>query len=99
VRQNGVVILDIDTEASHADASRRVRTVDAAARVFIPVELVERLTVDDVGIDRPRTQVARAPKYDPELVDHDERLASLYGHYGYTLRNPRVRATGPWVFR
>jgi sporulation protein YlmC with PRC-barrel domain len=57
---------------------------DAVARSFIPVELVERLTADEVGIDRPRMQVARAPKYDPELGDHDERLARLYGHYGYT---------------
>jgi sporulation protein YlmC with PRC-barrel domain len=57
---------------------------DAAARLFIPVELVERLTADEVGIDRPRVQVARAPEYDPELVDQDERLASLYDHYGFT---------------
>jgi sporulation protein YlmC with PRC-barrel domain len=57
---------------------------DAAAPLFIPVELVERLTAEEVGIDRSRVQVARAPEYDPALVDHGDQLARLYGHYGYT---------------
>ncbi|SNY25577.1 PRC-barrel domain-containing protein [Paractinoplanes atraurantiacus] len=54
-----------------------------ATPVFIPVEAVERVTDDEVGIDRSRIQVADAPPYDPELVDRDEYFNKLYNYYGY----------------
>ncbi|MCO8277471.1 PRC-barrel domain-containing protein [Actinoplanes sp. TRM 88003] len=54
-----------------------------ATRLFIPVEAVERITDDEVGIDRTRVEVASAPEYDPELVDKQESFAELYGYYGY----------------
>jgi sporulation protein YlmC with PRC-barrel domain len=55
-----------------------------ATPLFIPVEAVERVTDDEVGIDRSRVQVADAPQYDPELVEQDKYLTDLYGHYAYS---------------
>lgn len=55
-----------------------------ATPLFIPVEAVERVTDDEVGIDRSRTQVADAPRYDPDLVDEDKYFTDLYGYYGYS---------------
>ena len=52
--------------------------------LFIPVETVERITEDGVGIERSRADVAQAPQYDPELVDEDKYFNELYGHYGYS---------------
>ncbi|WP_328474461.1 PRC-barrel domain-containing protein [Actinoplanes sp. NBC_00393] len=54
-----------------------------ATALFIPVETVERVTDDKVGIDRSRVQVADAPQYDPEVVDRDQQMAGLYDYYGY----------------
>jgi sporulation protein YlmC with PRC-barrel domain len=54
-----------------------------ASRLFIPVEAVERVTDDEVGIDRSRAQVAGAPQYDPSLVDGDKYFTDLYEYYGY----------------
>nr|WP_221383129.1 PRC-barrel domain-containing protein [Actinoplanes polyasparticus] len=54
-----------------------------ATPLFIPVEAVERVTDEEVGIDRSRVQVAGAPQYDPDLVDKDEYFNELYGYYGY----------------
>lgn len=55
-----------------------------ATPLFIPVETVERVTEDEVSLDRTRVQVAAAPEYDPEIVDRDKQMANLYGYYGYT---------------
>ncbi|GIF01215.1 PRC-barrel domain-containing protein [Paractinoplanes rishiriensis] len=55
-----------------------------ATPLFIPVEAVERITDDEVGIDRSRTQVAEAPAYDPELIERDAYFNDLYGYYGYS---------------
>ncbi|GAA1618564.1 PRC-barrel domain-containing protein [Actinoplanes couchii] len=54
-----------------------------ATPLFIPAEAVEEVTETDVSLDRTRVQVADAPAYDPELLDRDEQMARLYGHYGY----------------
>jgi sporulation protein YlmC with PRC-barrel domain len=51
--------------------------------LFIPVEAVERVTEHEVRLDRTRVQVAAAPEYDPEIVDRDKQMATLYGYYGY----------------
>ena len=55
-----------------------------AKRYLLPVELISRTSDDAVHIDRSRTDVESAPAYEPELVADRERLAGLYGHYGYT---------------
>jgi sporulation protein YlmC with PRC-barrel domain len=51
--------------------------------LFIPVEAVERITDDEVGIERSRGEVADAPRYEPELVDADTYFTDLYGYYRY----------------
>ncbi|WP_432133750.1 MULTISPECIES: PRC-barrel domain-containing protein [unclassified Streptomyces] len=50
---------------------------------YIPVDAVADVTEDRVRIDRTRDQVADAPAYDPDLVDHDEFYDRVYQHYGY----------------
>ena len=82
--QGGVLL--IDTE------EKRVRMLRVehgglfgigATPLFIPVEAIERITDDEVGIEQPRTQVADAPQYDPDLIDRGRYFTDLYGHYGY----------------
>lgn len=63
-----------------------------ATPLFIPVEAVQRVTDDEVGIDRSRVQVAEAPHYDPELVDKDRYFAELYDYYGYPPYGAASRA-------
>lgn len=53
-----------------------------ATAIFIPVEAVSAITDDAVRVDLSRQQVARAPVYDPEIVDA-AHYADLYGYYGY----------------
>jgi sporulation protein YlmC with PRC-barrel domain len=54
-----------------------------ATPLFMPVEAVERVTDDEVRVDRSRAQVAGAPQYDPDLIDGDKYFTDLYGYYGY----------------
>jgi sporulation protein YlmC with PRC-barrel domain len=54
-----------------------------ATPLFLPVDTVEHVEDDKVVIGRSQVQVVGAPEYDPELVDRDERMAELYGYYGY----------------
>jgi sporulation protein YlmC with PRC-barrel domain len=54
-----------------------------ATPLFMPVEAVERVTDDEVRVDRSRAQVAGAPQYDPDLIDGDNYFTDLYGYYGY----------------
>lgn len=54
-----------------------------ATPLFLPVDTVEHVEDDKVMIGRSQVQVVGAPEYDPELVDRDERMAELYGYYGY----------------
>jgi sporulation protein YlmC with PRC-barrel domain len=54
---------------------------------FIPVEAVDRV-VDEVHVDVSAGAVARAPRYDPDVVDLADARAvdyygSVYGYYGY----------------
>ncbi|WP_430781473.1 PRC-barrel domain-containing protein [Actinoplanes sp. G11-F43] len=51
--------------------------------LFLPVETVEHVAEGLVMIGRSRVQVAKAPEYDPDLVDRDERMGALYDYYGY----------------
>jgi sporulation protein YlmC with PRC-barrel domain len=55
-----------------------------ATPLFIPVETVERITDDLVGIDRTRGEIAGAPQYDPELIDGQKYMDDLYSHYGHS---------------
>jgi len=51
-------------------------------KVLIPVDAITRID-DHVHIDHTREHVARAPRYDPDLVQDQQYLGSVYGHYGY----------------
>jgi hypothetical protein len=51
---------------------------------FIPVDVITRISADEVYINHSREHVASAPRYDPDLVDDRTYYANLYGHYGYT---------------
>jgi sporulation protein YlmC with PRC-barrel domain len=53
-----------------------------ATPLFIPVEAIERVTDDEVIVNRSRTQVAEAPQYDPVLIDGDKYFAELHRYYG-----------------
>ncbi len=49
---------------------------------FIPVDAITKIT-DDVHINHSRDHVAKAPRYDPELVDDKTYYGNIYGYYGY----------------
>jgi hypothetical protein len=68
-RQNGVCLVRID---------HGVRLGILATPVYLPVELVVRLTEGMVSIDRSWFQVAAAPPFDPGAA------ADLYEYYGCT---------------
>ncbi|MDY7087204.1 MAG: PRC-barrel domain-containing protein [Actinomycetota bacterium] len=71
-----------------------------ATPFFIPVEAVDRVTDGEVGVDRPRVEVAGAPQYDPELVDKQETFAELYNYYGYPpYGTPGYRSPARGFFR
>jgi len=59
-------------------------------KVFIPIDAITRITDVDVMINQTHEHVARAPKYDPTLVNDREDYHGLYRHYGYSpyLLNP-----------
>lgn len=50
---------------------------------FIPVDAITKITGDDVHINHSRDRVAKAPRYDPKLVDDNTYYRSIYGYYGY----------------
>lgn len=50
---------------------------------FIPVDDITKITKDDVFIDHTREHVAKAPAYDPDLVNDRNYHSSIYSHYGY----------------
>jgi sporulation protein YlmC with PRC-barrel domain len=52
-------------------------------KVFIPIEVITRITDDEVSIDQSREHVAAAPRYTPDLVDKPDYYGEIYGHYGY----------------
>lgn len=64
-----------------------------ATPLYVPVETVERITDDMVGIDRTGFYVAAAPNYDPLVADSDERLADLYRYYNL----PPARGVTSWT--
>ncbi|MBJ7593556.1 MAG: PRC-barrel domain-containing protein [Candidatus Dormibacteraeota bacterium] len=50
---------------------------------FIPIDAITRITEDEVHINHSRDRVAKAPRYDPDLVDSRTYYANIYGYYGY----------------
>ncbi|PYI64545.1 PRC-barrel domain-containing protein [Arthrobacter livingstonensis] len=53
---------------------------------FIPIDAITDITERDVNINQTREHVARAPAYDPDLVDDVDDMSyyeNLYFHYGY----------------
>lgn len=53
------------------------------APLYIPAETVERVTNDEIHVDRTRVHVATAPECHPELVGKDNQMTDLYDYYGY----------------
>ena len=53
-------------------------------RILIPVDAITKID-DKVHINHTREHVARAPRYNPELVKDEAYLGSIYGHYGYPV--------------
>ncbi len=49
---------------------------------FIPVEVVNDMSVDEIRIGRSSAQVADAPLFDPYAMGAGEFCESLYGYYG-----------------
>lgn len=49
---------------------------------FIPIDAITRID-EDVHIDQTREYVAKAPAYDPDLVDQSSYYEDVYGYYGY----------------
>ncbi len=50
---------------------------------FIPIDAITRITEEEVHINHSRDHVAKAPRYDPDLVDSRTYYTNIYGYYGY----------------
>ena len=50
---------------------------------FIPRTESQKNQRDPVHINHSRDHVAKAPRYDPKLVDDNTYYSSIYGYYGY----------------
>ncbi|HZY09891.1 MAG TPA: PRC-barrel domain-containing protein [Bacteroidota bacterium] len=73
------------------DKERKVRFIRVASggilgigktTFLIPAAAIVKTTGEAVHIDLTRTRVAKAPIFDPDLVEENE-LQNLYRHYGY----------------
>nr|WP_221381970.1 PRC-barrel domain-containing protein [Actinoplanes polyasparticus] len=71
-----------------------------ATPLYVPANMVERGTQDEVIIDRSRVQIAGAPGYDPDLIDGDKHFSELYEYYATTpYRGPGSAARNGRIFR
>jgi sporulation protein YlmC with PRC-barrel domain len=50
---------------------------------LIPVDAITRITEKRLYINHARYHVAKAPRYDPALVNDHAHSESIYTHYGY----------------
>lgn len=50
---------------------------------FIPIEAVVGVADGVVTVETSVQKVARAPRFDPEVVDNQQHFDDLYNHYGY----------------
>jgi sporulation protein YlmC with PRC-barrel domain len=53
-------------------------------KVFIPIGAITRISDVDVCINQSHEHVARAPRYDPDLVTDRKYLGDIYDHYGFS---------------
>jgi sporulation protein YlmC with PRC-barrel domain len=51
-------------------------------KVLIPVDAITKID-EHIHINHTREHVARAPRYDPDLVQDRQYLGGVYGYYGY----------------
>jgi len=74
------------------DRERKVRFLQVASGGFlgigetkfmIPVDAIKRIDEGTVHVDQTRARLAKAPKYDPDLVMKQTHWNDLYGYYGY----------------
>jgi sporulation protein YlmC with PRC-barrel domain len=74
------------------EQERRVRFLEVASGGFpgfgemkklVPVEAISRITDDAVRVSAERTQVARGPVYDPDVVVQRNYYEDVYGYYDY----------------
>ncbi len=91
VDRNGEEVGQVDDLLIDPD-ERRVRFLQVASGGFlglgeskrlVPVDAVTAMA-DTIQIDKDRDDVAKAPIYDPELVEERGYYESLYGYYGYS---------------
>lgn len=50
---------------------------------FVPIEAIREIRDDAVTIDQTGTSIKSAPAYNPELVDSEHYIGSIYAYYGY----------------
>lgn len=53
-------------------------------KTFIPIDAIIRITDDSVYLNDTREHIARAPRYDPRLVDNRAYYGSIYDYWGHT---------------
>ena len=53
-------------------------------KVFIPIDAITRITDVDVCINQSHEHVARAPRYDPDLVTDQKYLGGIYDYFGFS---------------
>jgi sporulation protein YlmC with PRC-barrel domain len=53
-------------------------------KVFIPIDAITMITDIEVRINQSHEHVARAPRYDPQLVADRTYLGDLYTYYGFS---------------
>lgn len=52
-------------------------------KFMIPVDAIKRIDEGTVHVDQTRERLAKAPKYDLDLVMKQTHWNDLYGYYGY----------------
>lgn len=55
-----------------------------AAKSFIPIDAITKITDSEVQINQTGEHVAGAPSYEPALADQTHFYGSTYGYYGVT---------------
>ncbi len=89
IDRNGEDIGEVD-DLMIDDQEKKVRFLQVATGGFlhigrtkflIPVDVIQKITPDEVRIDRTRENVAGAPPYDPEVTE-DPDWEAYYAYYG-----------------
>lgn len=53
-------------------------------KTFIPIDAITRITDKDVYINHSSEHIARAPRYDPKLIDDPAYYGRIYDYWGHT---------------